>query len=151
MFILTLCEKDCWRTPDVVKKVLRYLFLRRRAKRGALLFAFSFWGTSFARCPYGDVFFSQISWHVPIFQTCVANFSKPRTDMVTMFSLKVAQDPRLHFRRKKFSKKIRLHGFFSKEIFKKRYFWLFFIFDPLYLETETEYRVLGFVNCTSVL
>ena len=31
-------------------------FLGRRAKRGALLFAFSFWGTSGARCPYGDVF-----------------------------------------------------------------------------------------------
>ena len=27
------------------------MFLRRRAKRGALLFAFSFWGTSGARLP----------------------------------------------------------------------------------------------------
>ena len=31
-------------------------FLGRRAKRGALLFAFSFWGTSGARCPFVDVF-----------------------------------------------------------------------------------------------
>ena len=40
-----------------------------------------------------------------------ANFSKPRRDMDSMFSLKVTQDPRLRFRRKKF-KKNRLHGFF---------------------------------------
>ena len=37
-----------------------------------------------------------------------------------MFSLKVAQDPTLQFRRKKFSKKIRLHGFFEKKFRKKR-------------------------------
>ena len=46
---------------------------------------------------------------VPIFQTCEANFSKSRTVTVTIISLKVAQDPRLH-------------GFFSKEVLKKRYF-----------------------------
>ena len=68
-------------------------------------------------------FFSQISWHVPIFQTCEANFSKPRTDMDTMFSLKVAQDPRLHFRRKKFSKeKFGFMGFFQKKFWKNAIF-----------------------------
>ena len=39
-----------------------------------------------------------------------------------MFSLKNAQDPRLHFRRKKFFKKTRLHGFFSKEVLKNAFF-----------------------------
>ena len=67
-------------------------------------------------------FFSQISWHVPIFQSCEANFSNSRTDTDIMFSLKVAQDPRLHFRRKKLFKKIRLHGFFSQEDLKKTLF-----------------------------
>ena len=82
-----------------------------------------FSGTSFPRCPYGDVyFFSQISWHVPIFQTCEANFSKSRTDTDTMFSLKVAQDPRPHFCREKFSKKTRFHGFFQKKFWKNANF-----------------------------
>ena len=108
-----------------------------------------FGGTIFARCPYGDVVFSQISWYVPILQTCEANFSKPRTDTDTMFSLNVAQDPRVRVHRKKFLKKNWLHGFSSKDILKKRSFWLFFIFDPLYLRTQT--KVHGFVICTSVL
>ena len=43
------------------------------------------------------------------FQTCETNFSKPRTDADTMFSLKIAQDPRLLFRRKK--------NFFNKTLF----------------------------------
>ena len=42
-------------------------------------------------------------------------FLKPITDTDTMFPLKVAQVPGLHFRRKKFSKKNRLHGFFKKK------------------------------------
>ena len=95
-------------------------------------------------------FFSQISWLVPIFQTCEANFSKPRTDTDTIFSLKIPQDPRLQFRWKKFSKNFAFMGFL-KEFLKKRFFRLFFIFDPLNLRSETKYRVLGFVNCTSVL
>ena len=55
------------------------------------------WGTSFARCPYGDVFFPDFVTCAN-FQTCEATFSKPRTDTDTMFSLKVAQDHTLHFR-----------------------------------------------------
>ena len=39
-----------------------------------------------------------------------------------MFLLKVAQDPGLHFRRKKFPKKIRLRGFFQENFGKKSYF-----------------------------
>ena len=38
--------------------------------------------------------------------------------MDTMFSQKVAQDPRLHFRGKKLSKN-QLHGFFLKRFFEK--------------------------------
>ena len=45
-------------------------------------------------------FFSQISSHLPTFQSFEAIFSKPRIDMDTIFSIKVAQDPRLHFRKK---------------------------------------------------
>ena len=90
------------------------------------------WGTSFARCSYGDVFFSQISWHVPIFQTCEPNFAKHRTDTDTMFSLKNAQDHRLHFCREKFSKKFRLHGFFPKEFLKKTLFLtVFHLWSPI--------------------
>ena len=51
-----------------------------------------------------------------------ADFSKSIPDTDIMFSLKVAQDPRLHFRRKKFFKKFRLHGFFSKEVLKNAFF-----------------------------
>ena len=64
--------------------------------------------------------------------------------MHTLFSLKVAQDPRQHFCQKRFQKI--LHSwFFGKEVLKKR----ISIFDPLYLTTETEY--ICFVNCASKL
>ena len=53
-----------------------------------------------------------------IFQTCEASFSKSRTDTNIMFSLKVAQDPRLPFHRKKFSKKFGFMVFFSKKFLK---------------------------------
>ena len=77
-------------------------------------------------------FFSQISWHVPIFQTCEANFLKPITDTDTMFPLKVAQVPGLHFRRKKTSKKNRLHGFFLKRSFEKTLFLtVFYVWSPI--------------------
>ena len=66
-------------------------------------------------------FFSQISWHVPTFQTCEANFSKPITDTDTMFSLKVAKDLRLHFRGKN-SKKNSASWFFLKRSFEKTQF-----------------------------
>ena len=39
-----------------------------------------------------------------------------------MFLLKIAQDPRLHFRRKKFPKKIRLRGFFQENFRKNAIF-----------------------------
>ena len=42
--------------------------------------------------------------------------------MSTIISLKVAQGPRLHVRQEKFSKQIRLHGFFSKKNFEKTLF-----------------------------
>ena len=67
---------------------------------------------------------------MPIFQTCEANFSKPRTDTDTMFSLKVAQDPRLHFRRKKFPKKFGFMGFFPKEFLKNAIFAYFSYLIP---------------------
>ena len=71
--------------------------------------------------------------------------------MDTMFALKIAQDPRLHFRRKK-HKKIRNSAswLFVQRSFEKRNFRLFFIFYPLYLRSDTEYRVHGFVNCTII-
>ena len=81
-----------------------------------------FWGSSFARCPYGAFVFSQIPWHVPTFETCEANFSEPRRDTDTMFSLKVAQDPRLHFRRKTFSKKNSASWVVSERIFEQTLF-----------------------------
>ena len=52
-----------------------------------------------------------------IFQICEANFSKPKTNANTMFSLIVAQDPRLHFRRKKISKKNSASWFFFQKNF----------------------------------
>ena len=79
-------------------------------------------------------FFSQISWHVPTFQTCAANFSKPITDTDTMFPLKIAQVPGLHFRRKKISKKIRLHGFFKKKFWKNAIFDYFLCLNPYFSE-----------------
>ena len=94
-------------------------------------------------------FFSQISWHLPTFQTYEAIFSKPRIDMDTMFSLKVAQDPRLHVRQKMFRKNS-ASWVFWKKFLKKLDFSVFFFFDPLYHRTETIYRVHGFVICTSV-
>ena len=42
--------------------------------------------------------------------------------MKTMFLLKIAQDPRLHFRRKKTFEKNWRHGFFRKQFLKKRNF-----------------------------
>ena len=65
-----------------------------------------------------------------------------RKDMKAMFSLNFAQDSRLHFRLKNIDFIVSF-----EEVSKKRNF---FIFDPLYLTTETENRVYGFVNCTSI-
>ena len=75
-----------------------------------------FWG--FCQKPMWRSFGPQILEHVPNFQTCKANFSKLRIDTDTKFLLIVSQDPRLHLRRKQFSKQNRLHGFFCKELFK---------------------------------
>ena len=51
--------------------------------------------------------------------------------MDTMFS-QVAKDPRLHFGRKKFRKKTRLHGFFLNRTFeKKNIFTDFYIRRPV--------------------
>ena len=75
-----------------------------------------FWG--FCQKPMWRSFGPQILEHVPNFQTCKANFSKLRIDTDTKFLLIVLQDPRLHLRRKQFSKQNRLHGFFCKELFK---------------------------------
>ena len=48
---------------------------------------------------------------MPNFQKSEANFSKPRIEMDTMFSIKVTQDPTLHFRRE--NQRFRLHDFES--------------------------------------
>ena len=86
-----------------------------------------FWGSSFARCPYGDVFL----------------FRRYR-DMCQLFKLvrQISQNRYGHhvpakscagswatFLSKKFS---RLHGFFKKEVLKKRYFWVFYVWSPIY-------------------
>ena len=67
-------------------------------------------------------FFSQISRHVPAFQICEANFSKAIPNKDTKFSLQIAQDPRLQFRRKRFWKKIGFMGFFQKNFWKNAFF-----------------------------
>ena len=79
-------------------------------------------------------FFSQISWHVSTFQTCAANFSKPITDTDTMFPLKVAQVPGLHFRWKKISKKIGFMVFFKKTFWKNAIFECFLCLIPYFSE-----------------
>ena len=86
-----------------------------------------FWGSSFARCPYGDVFL----------------FRRYR-DMCQLFKLvrQISQNRYGHhvpakscagswatFLSKKFS---RLHGFFKKEVLKKRYFWVFLCLIPYF-------------------
>ena len=83
---------------------------------------------------------------MPTSQTGAANFSKPRIDMDTMFSLKVAQDPQVHFRLKKLKKFSFVKTFFRKQ----RNFSVFFIFDPLNFRIESKYRVHEFVTCTNV-
>ena len=75
-------------------------------------------------------FFSQISWHMPTFQTCAANFSKPITDTDTMFPLKVAQVPGLHFRRKKSASWF----FFKKKFWKNAIFDCFLCLIPYFSE-----------------
>ena len=79
-------------------------------------------------------FFSQISWHVPTFQTCAANFSKPITDTNTMFPLKIAQVPGLHFRWKKIRKKIGFLVFFEKKFWKNAIFDCFLCLIPYFSE-----------------
>ena len=107
-------------------------------------------GLELCEVPIWWRFFSQISWHVPYFQTCEANFSKPITDTDTMFRLKVAQDPGLHFRRKNFSKKSRLHGFFKKKFWKNANFDCFSCLIPYFsqprpnTESMVSYMVQAF-------
>ena len=91
----------------------------------------TFLGHELCEMPIWWRFFSQISWLVPIFQTCEANFSKPRTNTDIMFSLKVAQDPRLHFRRKKFSKKSASWVFFKRIIEKTLFLIIFHLWSPI--------------------
>ena len=61
---------------------------------------------------------------MPNFQTCEANLSKPRIDINTMFSLKVAQDPMLLFAVRKFVK-IRLYVFLQRSFEKPQFFSVF--------------------------
>ena len=89
---------------------------------------------SFLCCLFlGSSFISQISWHVPNFQTRETNFSKARTDMETTFSLK--QDQRIVLCKQLF-KKVDLMDFSQRSL----------IFDPLYLRIGTEYRDHSFVK-----
>ena len=67
-------------------------------------------------------FADSVTFFVPTFHTCEANFSKPITDTDTMFPLKVAQDPGLRFRRKKISEKKLGFMVFLKEVLKKTLF-----------------------------
>ena len=94
----------------------------------------TFLGHERSEMPIWWRFFSQISWHVPTFQTCAAKFSKPITDTDTMFPLKVAQVPGLHFRWKKNSKKNRLHVFFKKKFWKNAFFYCFLCLIPYFSE-----------------
>ena len=90
-------------------------------------------------------FFSQISWHVPIFQTYEANFSKPKSDTDTLFSLKVAQDPRLQFRRKKIRKKFGFMVFFEKKFWKNAIFDCFLCLIPYFSEPGP--NTVSMVSC----
>ena len=108
----------------------------------------TFWGFELCEMPIWSGFFPLISWHVPNFQICEAIFLKSGIDLVTMFSLKGAQYPRLPFADKfaKFDVLV-----FEEVLKKKRNFWVFVMFDTLYFTTKTEYNVHGFVNCTNTL
>ena len=83
------------------------------------------------------------------FVTC-ANFSnlsgkfpKPRTDTDTMFSLKVAQDPRLHFRRQKIEENLASWVFFRRIFEKTLFLAVFFCLIPYFSEPrpDTEFMV----------
>ena len=78
--------------------------------------------------------------HLPTFQTCEANFSKPRIDMGTMFSLKIAQDPRLYFRRKHFLKKFDFMVFLQRSLEKKGIFECFSYLIPYISELRLNTR-----------
>ena len=102
-------EDLCWSYNSYLSVVFG-----ARALRGAHMVTFL--GHELCEMPIWWRFFSQISWPVPIFQTCEANFSKSRTDTDTMFSLKVAQDS------KSFRNKFGFMGFFQKKFWKNAIF-----------------------------
>ena len=108
-----------------------------------------FLGLELCEVPLWWRFIPQNSWHLPNFQTCEAKCPKPIVDMDPHDFAKIWARSSATFLSKIFLKK-RLHEFLKKFIEKKNDFRVFFIFDRLYLPTETEYRIHGIVNCTSV-
>ena len=91
-------------------------------------------------CAY--VFFSQISWHVPTFQICAANLSKPITDTDIMFPLKVARFLGLHFRWKKNWKKFGFIVSFKKKFWKNATFDCFSCLIPYFSEPGPNTRCI---------
>ena len=86
--------------------------------------------------------FSQISWHMPRFPICKANVKTENRYWYHVFANNCASSWATS------SQKTRSFGLFAKDFFwKKNNLWVFFIFDPIYLRTETEYRIHGFVKC----
>ena len=75
-----------------------------------------FWGSSFARCPYGQGF----SREVPTFQLCEANFSKQKIDMEINLHQKLRQGCGLVFLPSKFPS-----GSMTPSGYSRKYIFLF--------------------------
>ena len=105
-------------------------------------FLFDFF-SSFARRPYGWVFFAEfVTWaYILIFWSKLLETENRYGNHIFAISGAKGLSPKKSFQ------KNRLHGFL-RSFEKKRNFWLFPIFDLIYLRTETEWRVHGYVNCT---
>ena len=87
-----------------------------------ILFTWTLFGARALRDAHMLTFFLQILWHVPNFQTCEANFSNPEQIQTPCFRWKLRRILGYIFAEKKFSKKVRLHGFFQKKFWKNAIF-----------------------------
>ena len=107
-------------------------FLRRRAKRGALLFAFSFWGTSGARLPIWWRFFFADFVTCANFSNLCGKFLKTHNRYGHHVSAKSCARSWATFSSKKNFEKNSASWFFLKRSFEKTLFsTIFYVWTPI--------------------
>ena len=108
------------------------------SQRGRLLGAVAQWQLRLC-------FFSQISWHVPTFQTCAANFSKPITYGHHVSAKSCAGSWATFLLKKNFEKNSASWFFFKKKFWKNAIFDYFSCLNPYFSETGS--NTWSMVSC----